>query len=49
MAARTRADDRDSATEFERFLPAGVIPPDETGRLERLRGGLFNHGGEPTK
>jgi len=49
MAARTRADNRDSATGFERFPPAGVIPPDETGRLERRRGGPFNHGGEPTK
>jgi hypothetical protein len=47
MAAITRADDRDRATELELYLPASVASPAETGRLERLWGRLFNHGVEP--
>jgi hypothetical protein len=47
MAARTRADDRDSAIEPELSLPAGITSPVETSRLERLWGRLFNHGVGP--
>jgi hypothetical protein len=47
MAARTRADDRDGATDLKFYLPAGVSAPVETRRLERLWGLLFDHGGEP--
>jgi hypothetical protein len=47
MAARTRADDRDRTTDLELYLPAGVTPPVETDRFERLWGRLFNHGVEP--
>jgi hypothetical protein len=47
MAARTRADDRDGATEPELYLPAGITSPDETSRVERLWGRLFNQGVEP--
>jgi hypothetical protein len=49
MAARTRTDDRDRATEPELYLPAGITPSAETSRLERLWGRLFDHGVEPPK
>jgi hypothetical protein len=47
MAARTRAADRDRATESDLSLPAEIISPGETSRFERLRGRLFNHGVGP--
>jgi len=43
MAARTRADDRDRATELELYLPAGGIPPVEASRFERLWARVFDH------
>jgi hypothetical protein len=49
MAARTRTDDRDEATDLKLYLPAGVTPPVETDRIERLWGRLFNHGVAPPK
>jgi hypothetical protein len=49
MTARTRADDRDSATEPELYLPAGIASPAETSRFERLWGRLFDHGVGPLK
>jgi hypothetical protein len=49
MAARARADDRDSATEPELYLPAGITSPVGTSRIERLWGRLFDHGVEPPK
>ncbi len=49
MAARARADDRDSTTEPELYLPAGITSPGETSRIERLWGRLFDHGVEPPK
>jgi hypothetical protein len=49
MAAKTRADDRDSSTDLEFYLPAGITPSSETSRLERFWGYLFNHGIEPPK
>lgn len=49
MAAKTRDDDRDGASEVKLYLPAGVTPPVETGWLERLWGRLFNHSVEPPK
>jgi hypothetical protein len=49
MAARTRADDHDSATDIKLYLPAGVSPPVEIDRLERLWGRLFSHGVEQSK
>ncbi|WP_324760986.1 hypothetical protein [Haloarcula montana] len=48
MATKTRAD-QDSATDLELYLPAGVTPSGEPGRLKRLWGHLFNHGVEPPK
>ncbi|WP_162562474.1 hypothetical protein [Salinigranum rubrum] len=49
MTARTRADDRDRATEPELYLPAGITSPVETSRFERLWGRLFDHGVEPPR
>ncbi|MDY6819097.1 MAG: hypothetical protein SVG88_10590 [Halobacteriales archaeon] len=48
MPARTHGDDRDGAIELELYLPAGIIPPVETRRLERLRTRLFDHGVDPS-
>jgi hypothetical protein len=45
MAASTRVDDRDRATEL--YLPAEIASPGETSRFERLWGRLFNHGVGP--
>ena len=49
MAVRTRADDRDSATEPELYLPAGITSSVDTSRVKRLWGRLFNHGVGPQK
>ena len=46
MAAKTRVDDRERAIDPERYLPVGTTPPAEATQIERLLGGLFNHGGE---
>ncbi len=42
MAQRYRADNRGSDTESEFYLPAGVTPPFDTSRFERLWASLFN-------
>jgi hypothetical protein len=47
MTAKTRADGRDGTAEMKLYLPGGITPPVETGRLERLRGRLFTHGAGP--
>ncbi|SDY24258.1 hypothetical protein SAMN04487946_10971 [Halobellus clavatus] len=49
MTAKTHADDRDSTTDVELYLPAGVTPSGETSRLTRLWEYLFNHAVEPPK
>ena len=49
MAAKTRADNQDSATDAELYLPAGITSPSEASRIERLWRYLFNHGAEPPK
>ena len=43
MAAKTRADNQDSATDAELYLPAGITSPSEASRIERLWRYLFNH------
>ena len=47
MPANSRTDDRDGAPDIEFYLPAGGIPPVDTGWLGDLWGDLFNHGVEP--
>lgn len=42
MAQRTRADDRDGATESKIYLPAMVTPSSEAGWLECIRATLFD-------
>jgi hypothetical protein len=49
MAAKSRTNDRDGATDIELYLPAGGIPPADTGRLGSLWDDLFNHTVEPPK
>lgn len=43
MAQRNHADDQDRATELEIYLPAGVTPPFDANRVERLWTMMFNH------
>ena len=47
MAAKSRTDDRDDGTDIEFYLPAGGIPPVDTGRLGSLWDDLFSHTVEP--
>jgi hypothetical protein len=49
MAQKDYVDDWDRAPEQKFYLPAGVLPPFDASRLERLWGKLFNHGIEPPK
>jgi hypothetical protein len=47
MPPKPGADDRDSATDLDVYLPAGITPPVGASRLEQLWGYLFTHGVEP--
>jgi hypothetical protein len=49
MSQRNRADDRDSATEPEFYIPAGATSSFDTGWFERLWAKLFSHDVEPPK
>lgn len=42
MAHGYQPDGRSSDTDPNVFLPAGVAPPFDTGRFERLRASLFD-------
>lgn len=46
MVPSTRGDDRDDETDLKLYLPAGITPSNETGRLERLWERLFGHAGD---
>ncbi len=47
MPQRTHPDERDRATESKFYLPAGVTPPFDASRFERLWAALFKHQVEP--
>lgn len=47
MPRRNHSDDQDGATESKFYPPAGVIPPFDAGRFERIRAALLDQQGEP--
>lgn len=49
MSQRTHGDDQDRSTEATIYLPAGVPPPFDASRFERLCATLFNHTAKPPK
>lgn len=49
MIQGDHADDRGRATELEFYLPAGVTPPVDASRFERIWATLFSHCVEPPK
>jgi hypothetical protein len=49
MSQRTRANDRDRATESKFYLPAGTTPSFVASRLERIWTTLFSYGIETSR
>lgn len=47
MAQKTHDDGRNRATDPKFYLTAGLTPPFNESRIERLWAALFNHGVEP--